>query len=181
VIELQHFTLNDIDRLLQWIDSPQFLVQWTGAYFSYPLTREKVEEHIQKSRGMEPECLIYKAVKVPEGKVIGHIELDRINRGEKTAAACRVLVDPAEQGRGYGTQMMEKILDIGFEELLLKKIYLSVFTYNERAIQCYRKVGFRIETLIEKRWKAGNTYWNSYRMSIHATDWRNRKLKLNSK
>ena len=48
-------------------------------------------------------------------------------------------------GKGYGTDAMNVFLGFAFGSLNLKRISLTVFEYNERAIKSYIKVGFKEE------------------------------------
>jgi RimJ/RimL family protein N-acetyltransferase len=46
--------------------------------------------------------------------------------------------------KGYGSEALVLLLDYGFKALNLNNVMLWVFSYNERAIKCYEKVGFKI-------------------------------------
>jgi len=46
-------------------------------------------------------------------------------------------------GKGYGTEMTQKILHIGFEDLGLTRIHLRVFVENVAAQRVYEKCGFQ--------------------------------------
>jgi RimJ/RimL family protein N-acetyltransferase len=46
-------------------------------------------------------------------------------------------------GKGYGQEAVVLLLDYAFNLLNLHSVMLGVFAFNERAITCYRKVGFR--------------------------------------
>ncbi len=54
-----------------------------------------------------------------------------------------VIGEKAHWGRGYGQEAIKLLLDYGFHLLNLNNIMVGVFAYNQRAINCYRKVGFR--------------------------------------
>ena len=106
------------------------------------------------------------------GTVIGHIELAAIDRRNGSARVCRVLVgDPAYRGRGVGTVMMEKIVEIGFCRLGLHRIELAVFDFNTSAIRCYEKVGFVKEGHLRECRKADDGYWSFYIMAILRHEW----------
>ena len=49
------------------------------------------------------------------------------------------------QGRGIGRALMESLLDIADNWLMLKRVELSVFTDNERAVRLYESLGFVVE------------------------------------
>ena len=75
MVVLEPFTEADFDRLIGWIPSSDFLLQWAGPDFEYPLTRERLSEHLTGAQGDLPSKLIYKVVDSEDGTVIGHIEL----------------------------------------------------------------------------------------------------------
>ncbi|MCP3030799.1 GNAT family N-acetyltransferase [Halobacillus sp. A1] len=45
-------------------------------------------------------------------------------------------------GSGYGKEVMNILLDYSFSEMNLHKLYLRVFSFNERAIKLYESLGF---------------------------------------
>ena len=172
MIVLEPFSEADFDRLIGWVPSSDFLLQWAGSDFEYPLDREQLDEHLTGTRSDLPSKLIYKVVDSENGTVIGHIELAAIDRHNGSARVCRVLVgDPAYRGKGIGTVMMEKIVEIGFRRLGLHRIELSVFDFNTSAIRCYEKVGFVKEGYIRECRKADDEYWSFYIMAILRQEW----------
>lgn len=46
-------------------------------------------------------------------------------------------------GKGYGTEALKLFLDYVFRFLNLRNMMLTVYSFNERAIKCYKKVGFK--------------------------------------
>ncbi|MCM1991615.1 GNAT family N-acetyltransferase [Oceanirhabdus seepicola] len=48
-------------------------------------------------------------------------------------------------GKGYGKEAMVLMLQLAFLELNLNRVYLRVFSFNERAIKLYEKIGFLYE------------------------------------
>ncbi len=48
-------------------------------------------------------------------------------------------------GRGYGTEATRLMLDHAFSTMGLHRVSLAVFSFNERAIRSYEKVGFVVE------------------------------------
>jgi RimJ/RimL family protein N-acetyltransferase len=45
--------------------------------------------------------------------------------------------------KGYGQEAFRLLLDYAFRLLKLNSIMLGVFAFNERALACYRRVGFK--------------------------------------
>ncbi len=56
----------------------------------------------------------------------------------------------SSRGQGYGTEAVELLLDFGFRDLNLHRIYLHVFSHNAAAIRVYEKSGFVREGLLRQ-------------------------------
>ncbi len=74
MINLHPFTNKDFDRLINWINSEEELVQFAGPMFSFPLTKNQLEEYVNKE-GILPKIVIDSE----SGEVIGHCELNFVN------------------------------------------------------------------------------------------------------
>lgn len=167
MIELQYFERSDFKQLIEWIDSPQFLLQWSGPAFQYPLSENQLEKYMEHSNEDDADTLIYKVLDRETRCVIGHISLGEIDRQNRSARIGKVLVgDESVRGKGIGGHMMQAILRVAFEELNLHKVSLGVFDFNYSAIACYEKVGFKKVRLLKEERKYGNEYWSLWEMNI---------------
>ena len=63
----------------------------------------------------------------------------KIENGIGEIAIC---ITNDKQGKHYGSESIERFIKYCFEELKLVGIELSVYSHNERAINCYKKLGF---------------------------------------
>jgi RimJ/RimL family protein N-acetyltransferase len=173
MIELQYFTEADFDQLINWFDSKKEYIQWGGGGFGYPLTRDKLQSHIEDANNEGCKKLIYKVVEAQSGKVIGHISLESIDRENRSARVCRVLVgDDSMRGKGTGEAMMKEILKVGFDKLNLHRVSLGVYDFNDSAIRCYEKAGFQKEGLKRDVQKYEDAYWSLWEMSILEDEWK---------
>lgn len=172
-IKLEPFERNDFSRLMNWIKTPEFLLQWAGPIFTFPLNESQLDIYLKGSQGDPPLRKIYKVTHTGDHRVIGHVELNDIDLRNRTATLCRVLVgEPSLRGKGVGPWMLKKLLEVGFGQFGLHRIDLFVFDFNQAAIRCYEKVGFRKEGHIREARKIGNEYWSLYQMSILDHEWR---------
>jgi RimJ/RimL family protein N-acetyltransferase len=171
-MELQPFTHADIPVLIRWAVSPEFLMQWVGPTFRYPLDRAQLEEHLLLTEGPEPSVLAFKVVDA--GDMAGFVELCNIDRENRSATVGRVIIGAERlRGRGAGSWMVGEVVRIGFEDLGLHRIALVVFDFNTAAIRCYEKVGFRIEGRLRDARRMGEGYWTLLSMSLLEAEWRN--------
>ncbi|MEC5424319.1 GNAT family protein [Virgibacillus sp. C22-A2] len=172
MVELKYFERTDFKQLIDWIDSPQFLLQWGGPAFSYPLTEYQLEKYIENANIDNTDTLVYKVISKETGDVIGHISLGKIDRINKSARVGKVLVgDKNVRGKGIGKLLMKEILKVAFDELKLHRVSLGVFDFNVSAIACYEKAGFIKEGLLRDTGKNNDEYWNLWEMSILEDEW----------
>ncbi len=79
-IVLQPFELADVDRLLSWVPDDEFLMLWSGPFFTPPLDRLQVEAYCLTGQCDPSLRKIYKAVDCDSGAAVGHIELNNIDQ-----------------------------------------------------------------------------------------------------
>ena len=172
MIELKYFERSDFKQLINWVDSPEFLLQWSGPLFDYPLNETQLEKYIENANHSKAQTFVYKVVDREAGLVIGHISLGRIDRKNKSARVGKVLIgDKNQRGNGIGLQMIKEILKIAFEDLHLHRVSLGVFDFNISAITCYEKAGFVKEGLHRDVSNIDNEYWSLWEMSILENEW----------
>jgi len=76
---------------------------------------------------------------------VGNVVLDQIDRFVGKARLFIYLGEPSARGQGVGKQALELALALGFRELGLHKVWLTVHRRNTAAIHAYQAVGFAIE------------------------------------
>ncbi len=75
-------------------------------------------------------------------------------------------------GQGYGSEALKLLLRYGFMELDLHKIQLTVMGYNERALNIYRKAGFRQEGIFREFVYRDGERHDMILMGMLASEWR---------
>ena len=169
-IDLRPFSESDFEPLLEWIDSSTALLQWAGPTFSYPLDRAQLRERLPEMTGTNPTQRAYKAVN-KDDQMVGYIELNGIEHNNRSGTISRLLVDPDHRGQGIGTAIIQRVLEIGFEELNLHRIDLKVFEFNDTAIACYERVGFTHEECLRDDRRDGDDYWSIIQTRILKDEW----------
>lgn len=172
MITLQYFGREDFEQLMQWLNTEELLMNWSGSLFSYPLSVEGLEWYIEDVNDLKnSDAFVYKAVD-ETGKTVGHISLGGISRKNRSARISRVLVGPEYQGKGYCSQMVSAVLKIGFEDLGLHRIELGVYDFNGSAIRCYQKAGMVIEGTSRENLFFKEQWWSLVEMSMLEDEWK---------
>lgn len=76
-------------------------------------------------------------------ELIGDVELEQIVWRSREAELRIAIGDKRYWGMGYGSEAVQAVLETAFLGLGLHRVYLRVKPENGRAMQAYRKAGFR--------------------------------------
>ena len=172
MIALRPFEESDIPRLISWVPDAQFLLQWAGPQYGFPLDAAQLIVTMEKATGAHPSHLMFKALLEPGGEVIGHIEFMSIDYERRSMNLGRVLIGDSEwRGQGYGKAMVRAAIDCAFRTMNLEMITLGVFDFNTRAIATYQAIGFiEYERELNAR-QFGEKFWNLVKMRLKRDAW----------
>jgi RimJ/RimL family protein N-acetyltransferase len=106
-----------------------------------------------------------------DGRAIGTAGLHEVDRESGSAAFGIAIGDEADRSQGYGTDALRAICDFGFGSLRLERIYLDVFTPNQRAIRSYERAGFVLEGTQRRAHFSDGRFEDTHRMSLLRDEW----------
>jgi RimJ/RimL family protein N-acetyltransferase len=160
MIKLVPITQADFPKIISWAVSEEFLLQWTGRTFTYPLNEDQLNEYYKLTTGSKPKRLILKAIDSETSKHIGNLTIDWAKSDSNTAAlTCIIIGDLDFKGKGLGSLIINEACRIARDELGIKRLILNVFDFNKSAIKCYEQSGFK-EIFREKVIINGTEYVN---------------------
>ena len=111
-----------------------------------PISPEGAEQFAQQVvTGQGTSIWSFTICLLADNRPIGNVTLRNPDRENGSAEVAIVVTDKASQGHGLGTDALNCLVDFGFGELRLERIYLHVFDYNARAIRSYEKAGFQTD------------------------------------
>ena len=111
-----------------------------------------------------------------DNKLIGEIGLDVVNWPGRDAFVGLGIGETEYWSKGYGTDVMNVLLRFAFTEINLRRVTLTVFEYNPRAIRSYEKAGFRHEGRLRSLLHREGRRWDELFMGILREEW----MELNS-
>lgn len=160
-----------IDLFLKWFNDPE-ITQYLKMY--KPLTRDWEEEWFKALKHKEDmvHFSIYLLDKEKPEKIIGNCAIHNID-SKNRACTCGITIGEKDyQGKGYGTEAMEMLLEYGFNTLNMNRIELSVWEFNTRAYKTYQKVGFVEEGRRRQARYHNGKYYDEIIMGILKEDWK---------
>ncbi|WP_169823167.1 GNAT family N-acetyltransferase [Anaerobacillus alkalilacustris] len=161
-VTLRALNKGDAQQILEWVNNPK-LKYLTGTV--YPVSEvehekwfeNKLNDKFNKIFGIE-ECTNKSLI-----GVIGLNNTDLINRNTELYI---YIGDESHWGKGLGTDAVKTLIRFIFEELNLHRVSLVVFSYNQRAINAYEKVGFVSEGIMRESLFKDGKYHDKILMAL---------------
>jgi len=133
-------SLQDAEKWTEWDNNLEVAIPLGDEAYT-PYSLEKMHEILSDVARQQSHIL--SIVDLETDQAIGRCMLFDIDHVNRKAMLGMVIGEKAYWGQGYGQEATRLLLDYGFNLLNLNNIMLGAFSFNERAIHCYRKVGFR--------------------------------------
>jgi aminoglycoside 6'-N-acetyltransferase len=149
-------TLIEVDKfnLAKWLSDPEILQYYEGR--DNPFDVEKVERtFFKKEEGVTPCIVEY------DGTPIGYIQFYKVDKeyrekygytddSGKLYGMDQFIGESAYWNKGVGTQLVRLMVSYLIEKKGADRIVMDPQSWNERAIRCYEKCGFKKVKLLPK-------------------------------
>lgn len=160
-IYLSPRSLEDAEKFTEWMNDFN-VTDYTGR--SGQLMSLQGEKNYLEENS-NPEA-VFSIITLDEDKLIGTVGLERINHPHRTATLGIFIGDKDYLSKGYGSEAIRLLLDYGFNYMNLHSIKLTVFAFNERAIKCYKKCGFKETGRYRENRFINGKYYDTISMDI---------------
>lgn len=160
-IYLSPRSIDDVEKFTEWMNDFQVTdyIGRSGQLTSLDSERKYLEENIDSDA-------TFSIVTINDDKLIGTVSLERINYIHRTATLGIFIGDKEYLSKGYGTEAIRLILDYGFNYMNLYNVKLNLLSFNERALKCYKKCGFKETGKIRKNKFINGKYYDTICMDI---------------
>ena len=160
------------ENSLEWGRNLQ-LKRLSGPGAFVPTTLAQIKTYLTSPHDDE----VHFAIRLLESQeLIGHLGLKDISLNNQSAELFVRIGSPEHWGRGYGTEAIEILLRYSFLEMNLHRIQLGVTSYNTRAIELYRRLGFRHEGTLRDFGYRDRQRYNFELYSLLFSEWEQRQI-----
>lgn len=103
-------------------------------------------------------------------RYIGGCGIQNVNWLTRVATVGIMIGDEGYLGKGYGTDAMKVLMKFIFQDMNIRKIRLSTFSFNVRAQKSYEKCGFKVEGILKDEVFKDGKYYDEIVMSAFSSD-----------
>ena len=137
-IYLSPRNMEDVEIFTKWLNDfgTTDYIGRSAQVMSLKEEEEYLQEHVKEEA-------VFSIIDLEKDKLIGTVGLECINHINRAAILGIFIGETEYRSKGYGTEAINLILEYGFKYLNLKNIKLDLLEFNTRALECYKKCGFR--------------------------------------
>lgn len=164
-IYLSPRNVEDVEKFTEWLNDFETTDYIGRSSQLTTLDSEKkyLNEHTEDEAG-------FVIIDTKTDKMIGTVAIEKINYIKRTGTLGIFIGDKDYRNNGYGTEAIKLILEYGFKYLNLNNIQLTLMEFNERALACYKKCGFKEYGRRRKCNFINGKYYDSIHMDILAEE-----------
>lgn len=128
-----------------------------------PTSKRQAEEIINRTGR---DSVWFAVVRKDNNTVIGETGLLRMFPAWRTTDLTIIIPGKENQGKGYGTETINLLMDYAFGYLSYNRISIGVVDFNKSALQFYKKIGFKQEGIQEQGYYYNYKYYDFIMMRI---------------
>ncbi len=138
----------DLPAISSWYEDSGFSRMF-DATPAFPKSTDQLDRWFEEAQKAK-DGYLFAIRHIDADTLLGYIELDGILWSHQSGWLAIGLGRRDDWGKGYGHESMELALNFAFNELNLYRVQLSVFSYNQRALNLYGSLGFKKEGVIRE-------------------------------
>jgi RimJ/RimL family protein N-acetyltransferase len=164
----------DLATIGAWYRDSYFLRLYDSAP-AYPKSPKQLGDWFKESED-DPNSFIFAIRFQQSHELIGLLEFDGISWTHGTSFLSIGIGARDHRGQGYGKEAMQLALRFAFGELNLRRLSLTVFSYNEAAIALYEQLGFRHEGTFREHLRRDGQWYDMYLYGLLRREWEQQQV-----
>lgn len=136
----------------------------------YPKTREEIKKKFESKDKGEKKSISLEIWHKKDQKSIGLGGLNHINWFNRSANIF-IILDPEYQRKSIGTEVGQLLVDYGFLELNLQKIYSMIIEANISSWKTAEKIGFELEAKLEDEAYVDGKFYAEKNYAVFREEW----------
>lgn len=165
-IYLSPINEGDCEQYARWLNDFEITDRLGMSDFVTTMKSEKewLEDNLKKGNH------VYGIILAETDEIIGNIGIESIRGTSRRADVGLFIGDEKYRNKGYGAEALRLACHYAFDKLNLHSLHLNVFEFNQRAVACYKKVGFREAGRLREAYYCNGKYHDVIIMDILQSD-----------
>ncbi|BEP30188.1 GNAT family N-acetyltransferase [Helicovermis profundi] len=116
----------------------------------------------------DPSTIMFSIKRIDDNKLIGCCGLCYINWIHRHAdlSLYTAIDDEYMDEKGFAFESCKLLLDYGFNQIGLNKIWTEIYEFDEKKMKLYKEFGFNTDGILRKNYFYEGKWWNSYILSL---------------
>jgi len=163
---------DDLQNLLKWCDDPEML---QNMYLYLPISEFSEEKWIEAASSSEANDAIFVIEISVEGQsvAIGTCAVNKINWKDRNAEIGIIIGEKKYWDKGYGSEALSLLVNYGFSQLNLHRIWAWVFEFNYKRIPLFQRIGLQQEGCLRSAIFKNGRYWDIAILGLLKNEWLN--------
>ena len=159
---LRPIEIADIDRgWLRWINSSDVT---SNLSTSRALTKDDLLAYYRDSQ--PPRAYMFAICENRDERYVGNARLSGVDHDNSRTSYGWFIGDPADRGKGYGTEALSLLVAFAFSALGLNRVSTSIRADNVASLKVNERVGFKREGILREYVCKDGTYYDAVQISL---------------
>lgn len=137
---LSPVSLEDAEKWAEWDNDMEVAIPMGDEAYLVSTPDKEKEALSEVIKKQDP---VFNIIDIKTDVPVGRCSFFAVDKVDRKAMFGIGIGEKSYWNKGYGQEATRLILDYGFNLLNLNSVMLGVFSYNKRAVNCYKKVGFK--------------------------------------
>ncbi|ANQ47983.1 GNAT family N-acetyltransferase [Flammeovirga sp. MY04] len=164
MIELRPIQKENVNSFYQWLNDEE-VIKYSLSLFQKLNSKQEIQKWFNTV--IDDRVNLNKGIYIKgTNNFIGYAGISNISTTNKSGEYYIFIGDKDYWGKGYGTATTTEIIKIGFTELGLNRIMLTVSEPNTGGLKAYQKAGFKLEGRLRQAAYRDHEFHDKIVMSI---------------
>jgi RimJ/RimL family protein N-acetyltransferase len=169
MITLAPLQPDHVGHFYRWIQDPE-VIEYSMSAFQTMTTEAQIDAWFAATL-QDASSLNRGIFTTDTQELIGYAGISGISRLNHSGEYFIFIGEKAHWGRGVGTEVTRQVLALGFTELHLNRIMLTVSEPNVGGVKAYAKAGFKLEGRLREACLRHGQFHDKLIMSVLKAEW----------
>ena len=169
-VNLLPLNLEHIKLYVKWENNPKVRKFSRNAF---PVTIEEYKKRLKPEETNSRTRVLFEIWHKKDKKPIGFAEIHDISWHDRRALIGLLIGETEYWGHNLATEAGKMLIEYGFKELNLNKLYTAIFSPNIASWRCAEKIGMTREAVLKDHVYIDGKYYDDFKYAIFRNQWLN--------